>query len=155
MKKSFILGFALMLACMTAGNASAVGAQEKQDKSPTAPAVLRDPDLEKESKHNLEVARHYFRLKKAYRAAIARCEEIIAGDPTYSHIDEALYIAGMSSLRLSENRGKQAPTLPADKLRDDARDYLSRIVKDFPESKFRDEAETQLTSLGEKKTEKP
>ncbi|HEX8472844.1 MAG TPA: outer membrane protein assembly factor BamD [Pyrinomonadaceae bacterium] len=148
MKKSFVLSFALALTWIVAGDALNVSAQDKRERLPVPPTVLRDADLEKESKHNLEVARHYFRLKKAYRAAIARCEEIIAGDPTFSRLDEALYIAGLSSLRLSENQGKQAATLPADKLREDARDYLSRIVNDFPDSKFREEAETQLSSLG-------
>ena len=70
------------------------------------PDVLRDPDMEKDSLHNLEVARQYFKLRKAYKASLARCEEIIAGNPTFSKIDEVLLIAGQSSLRLSENKGK-------------------------------------------------
>ena len=41
------------------------------------PSTIRDPDLEKDSLHNLEVARHYFKLKKAYVAAIKRCEEML------------------------------------------------------------------------------
>ncbi|MBA3441796.1 MAG: outer membrane protein assembly factor BamD [Pyrinomonadaceae bacterium] len=112
------------------------------------PTTVRDPELEKESKHNLEVARHYFKLKKAYRAAIGRCEEIIAGNPNFARIDEVLYIAGASSLYLSQNRGKQAPTLAADKLRDDAREYWSRLVNEFPNSDFRERAENELRSLG-------
>src|SRR6266496_2369262 len=71
------------------------------------PSTIRDPDLEKDSLHNLEVARHYFKLKKAYVAAIKRCEEIDAGNPNFARMDEVLYIAGESSLRLAENRGKQ------------------------------------------------
>lgn len=122
-------------------------AQTAATRGPDASAV-RDPALEKDSRHNLEVARHYFKLKKAYRAAIARCEEIIAGNPNFSRLDETLYIAGVSSLRLAENRGKQAASLPADKLRDDAREYLSRIVNEFPDSDFRDDAEGELSSLG-------
>ena len=104
--------------------------------------------------HNLEVARHYFKLKKAYRAALARCEEIIAANPNFARMDEVLYIAGESSLRLSENKGKQKATnLPADKLREDARDYLSRLVKEFPESSFREQGEKDLNSLGGPKKE--
>lgn len=112
------------------------------------PSALRDPDLEKESMHNLEVARQYFNLKKAYRASLARCEEIIAGNPNFSRIDEVLYIAGESSLRLSQKEGKQAPTLPVEKHRDDARDYLSRLVNEFPDSSFRKRAENDLRTLG-------
>src|SRR6266550_5430064 len=71
------------------------------------PSTLRDPDLEKDSLHNLEGARHYFKLKKAYVAALQRCEEIIAGNPNFAKIDKALFIAGESNLYLSEGKGKQ------------------------------------------------
>ncbi len=145
MKRLVLACFSLMLVlfCVAGKTTHAQNVKNGPDAS-----VLRDPALEAESKHNLEVARHYFKLKKAYRAAIARCEEIIAGNPTYSRMDEVLYIAGASSLRLSENRGKQAPAISADKLRDDARDYLSRVVKEFPESEFRARAESELSPLG-------
>ena len=146
MKRAFLIGCGLVLILAT-GAGGAARAQGSLGQGPS-PSVVRDPDLEKESKHNLEVARHYFKLKKAYRAAITRCEEIIAGDPTYSRLDEVLYIAGMSSLRLSENRGKQAATVPAEKLREDAREYLSRIVDEFPQSEFRERAQDELRSLG-------
>ncbi len=112
------------------------------------PDVMRDPDMEKDSLHNLEVARQYFRLRKAYKASLARCEEIIAGNPTFSKIDEVLLIAGASSLRLSENKGKQAVKTGTDKLREDARDYLSHLVNEYPDSKFRDEALADLKALG-------
>ena len=52
------------------------GAKAGQD-----PSTIRDPDLEKDSLHNLEVARMYFKLRKAYVASLQRCEEIIAGNP--------------------------------------------------------------------------
>src|SRR6476646_7522551 len=80
-------------------------------KSGQDPATLRDPDLERDSYHNLDVARNYFKLKKAYVAALKRCEEIIAGNPNFSKIEEALFIAGQSSLALAENKGKQKPSL--------------------------------------------
>src|SRR5882672_9352281 len=70
------------------------------------PSTLRDPDLEKDSLHNLEVARNYFKLKKAYVASLKRCEEIDAGNPNFAKLDEVLFIAGESYLRLSENKGK-------------------------------------------------
>ena len=80
-----------------------------QGKAKTGPdpSLIRDSELEKDSLHNLEVARHYFRLKKAYLAALKRCEEIDAGNPTFSKMDEVLYIAGESSLRLAESGGQQ------------------------------------------------
>src|SRR5437773_9197924 len=75
------------------------------------PDVMRDPDMEKDSLHNLEVAQQYFKLRKAYVAALERCEEIIAGNPTFSKIDEALFIAGKSNLFLAEGKGKQKPSM--------------------------------------------
>ena len=37
---------------------------------------MRDVESEKAAKHELEVARHYFKNKKAYYAAFKRCEEL-------------------------------------------------------------------------------
>jgi outer membrane protein assembly factor BamD (BamD/ComL family) len=113
------------------------------------PSTIRDPDLEKDSFHNLEVARHYFKLKKAYVAAIKRCEEIIAGNPNFARIDEVLFIAGESSLRLAESKGKQKQSkLTPDQLRDGARDYLTQLAVDHPNSPFNKDAEEDLRSLG-------
>jgi outer membrane protein assembly factor BamD (BamD/ComL family) len=131
-------------------SAPVASAQGNASRGPDQTAV-RDPEMEKDSMHNLEVARQYFKLKKAYLAALKRCEEIMAGNPTFSRIDEVLYIAGVSSLRLADGKGKQKQ-LPADmtsgKLRDDAREYLSQLFYNFPDSKFRKDAEKELSALG-------
>ncbi len=42
------------------------------------PQIQRDPILEADAKHNLEVARQYFITKKAYRAVLLRFEETFA-----------------------------------------------------------------------------
>ena len=112
------------------------------------PSTIRDPDVEKDSLHNLEVARLYFKLKKAYVAAIKRCEEIIAGNPNFAKMDEVLFIAGQSSLRLAENKGRQSSKQTPEQLRDDARTYLTQLVTDFPQSNFAKQAEETLRSLG-------
>ena len=126
------------------------------------PSTVRDVDSEKSAKHELEVARHYFKNKKAYYAAFKRCEELAAGYPEFHKIDEVLYIAGMSSLYLSEGKGKQkAPattpdksqTLTPENLRLTAREYLTRLVNDFPKSDFRDDAQKALARMGEAKPE--
>jgi hypothetical protein len=126
----------------------APAAARAQGNAKQGPEVVRDPDMEKDSLHNLEVARQYFTLRKAYKASLARCEEIIAGNPTFSKIDEVLRIAGLSSLRLSENKGKQSVKTTTDKLREDARDYLSILVNSYPDSRFKDEALLALKDLG-------
>jgi outer membrane protein assembly factor BamD (BamD/ComL family) len=123
-------------------------------------SALRDVESEKAAKHELEVARHYFKNKKAYYAAFKRCEELAAGYPEFYKIDEVLYIAGMSSLYLSEGKGKQKPpaSTPEKKeefspenMRETARDYLTRLVNDHPKSDFRKEAQEALASLGGEK----
>ncbi len=110
-------------------------------------STVRDPEMEKDSLKNLEAARLYFKLRKAYVASLARCEEIIAGNPTFSRIDEVLYIAGASSLRLSQKLGKQVSKTPPDKLLEDAREYLSRLAREFPESEFRVAADKELRTI--------
>ena len=139
--------FCLLVICSLALFVAAPLARA-QGNAKQGPDVVRDPDLEKDSLHNLEVARHYFKLRKAYIAALQRCEEIIAGNPVFSKIDEVLYLAGESSLRLAENKGKQASKVTSDKLREDARDYLSQLVNGYPDSSFRKQAEDDLKGLG-------
>ena len=136
--------FAAVL-CLTAPAASAQGNVKAGPEATT----LRDPELEKDSLHNLEVARHYFKLKKAYVAAVKRCEEIDTANPTFAKMDEVLFIAGESYLRLSENKGKQEyKGKTADELRTEARVYLSRLVLEHPQSTFRKQAEDDLQPLG-------
>src|SRR5215204_7605060 len=112
------------------------------------PSTLRDPDLEKDSLHNFEVAKNYFKLKKAYVAALKRLEEIIAGNPNFAKIEEVYLMAGQSSLWLAEGKGKQSSdqyvtfdggnkhALTPDELRLKGRDYLSRLVNEYPNGQF-------------------
>ena len=148
MKKIVLL--VLLFVAAFAWGAPETRAQGNASRGPDQ-TVLRDPEMEKESMHNLEVARQYFKLKKAYLAALKRCEEIIAANPTFSRIDEVFYIAGVSSSRLAEGKGKQKQ-IPAgmtpEKLRDDAREYLSQVFYNFPDSKFHKDAEKELGTMG-------
>ena len=120
------------------------------------PAIDRDPLMEQDAKHNLDVAKQYFLLKKAYKATLERFEETYAAYPTFSKMDEFLYYAGMSSYYLSEGKGKQKIDLKREKdpakyepakLKDDAIGYLSTIIEKYPESKFRSDAEKTLAIL--------
>jgi len=149
-----ILFVAALFVCAPVSYAQGAG------KSGPDPSTIRDPDLEKDSLHNLEVARNYFKLKKAYVAALKRCEEIIAGNPNFSHLDEVLFIAGKSSSLLADGRGKQKPelyvtfdgtskkTLTPEEFRNGARSYLTQLVNEHPQSKFREEGNAELQALG-------
>ena len=146
MRKILLLSFAVLLL------GSSVIAQRNID-----PAIDRDPVLEADAKHNLDVAWQAFKpLKKAYKQVIMRFEETFAAYPQFSKMDEFLYLAGMSSVYLSKNEGKQKVNLKNDKekekyspekLKQDAEAYLSMLVEKFPESKYREEAENTLKEI--------
>jgi hypothetical protein len=116
-----------------------------------------DEALEMDARRNLDVARQGFGpARRAYKQVILRFEETYAAYPEFSGIDEFLYLAGMSSYYLSENKGKQKVNLKSDrerekfapeKLREDAAAYLSTVVDKFPDSKFRADAEKTLAIL--------
>jgi hypothetical protein len=112
------------------------------------PSLIRDPELEKDSLHNLEVAKNYFKLKKAYKAALNRLEEVIAGHPTFSRIEEVYWMAGQASLWLAEGKGKQSSTLTPDELKAKAREYLSALVNDYPDGQYTKQALEALRTVG-------
>jgi outer membrane protein assembly factor BamD (BamD/ComL family) len=150
MKKLFVV-LGLVLFIFTASSFA-----QKQ----TDPQIQRDPVLEADAKHNLEVADQYFKLKKAYKATLLRCEEIIAANPDFSQMDKVLYYAGMSSFYLSSGKGKQKLLLITDedkakfepnKLREDAIAYFNQLKDKFPGSSYLVETEKTLKLLETKK----
>ena len=154
MKASFILIAVLAALFFAAPATRAQGVRSGPD-----PSTQRDPDLERDSLHNLEVARNYFKLKKAYVASLKRCEEIIAGNPNFTKIEEVLFMAGQSSLALADGKGKQRPdlyvsfdggekkTLTSQQFREMGRDYLNKLITDHPDSEYAKEARESLREL--------
>jgi Outer membrane lipoprotein len=149
----FILLFVLFVAAPSSSQAQGV-------RTGPDPSTLRDPDLERDSHHNLQVAKNYFKLKKAYVAALKRCEEIIAGNPNFAKIEEVLLMAGQSSLWLAEGKGKQSRdlyvtfdggqkrTLTPEQFREMGRDYLNKLLNDYPNSPYAKQAQEELRQLG-------
>lgn len=152
MRKIFLTSILASLVAL-AGASTAI-AQRNID-----PAIDRDPILEADAKHNLDVAWQAFKpLKKAYKQVIMRFEETFAAYPQFSKMDEFLYLAGMSSVYLSKNEGKQKVNLKnekekdkyaPEKLKEDAVVYFSMLIEKFPESKYREDAERTLNELKE------
>lgn len=148
-----------LLFCLSLIAAPAVYAQGGVKAGPD-PSTMRDPDLEKDSLHNLEVARNYFKLKKAYVAALGRLEEIIAGNPNFAKIEEVYLMAGQSSLWLASGKGKQGAdryysmeggvkhVLTPDQLKQQGREYLSKLVNDYPDGEFTKQAAEELKAVG-------
>jgi len=149
MKRAFIsFIFAIVTGLLLT---SAAAAQRNID-----PAIDRDPILEQDAKHSLDVAWQAYRLKKAYKGVLLRFEETFAAYPEFSKMDEFLYLAGMSSYYLSENKGKQKVNLKSDKekdkfapakLREDAVAYFALLIEKHPQSQYRDESEKTLAML--------
>ena len=121
------------------------------------PAIDRDPLMEADAKHNLDVAWQAFGpARKAYKQVLLRFEETFAAYPEFSKIDEFLYLAGMSSYYLSDGKGKQKIDLKSEKekvkfapekLREDAAMYLGMLVEKYPQSKYKPEAEKTIAVL--------
>ncbi len=146
MKKAIII-FSLIIAVFSVSAA----AQMEKEKV----VLPLDQILEADAKHNLNVAWQYFKLKKAYQAALMRTEETLAAHPTFSKIDEILYISGMSSYYLANGKGKQKinPEMLNDdekerfapkRLIEDAVAFLGTLVEEHPDSKYRKKAEKYL-----------
>ena len=116
-----------------------------------------DPIMEADALHNLDVARQMFGPgKKAYKAVLGRFEETFAVYPDFSKMDEFLYIAAMSSLYLSENKGKQKVDLKdekekekyaPEKLRTEARAYFNLLVDKYSGSEYAGKAKDMLKEM--------
>jgi outer membrane protein assembly factor BamD (BamD/ComL family) len=152
MKKTFL--FLSFIACLFMFSTNVFAQKQIEQKE------VRDPILEADSMHNLEVARQAFRLRKAYKGVLMRCEEIIAANPIFSKMDEVLYLSGMSSYYLSINKGKQKinpnfqqekEKYAPEKMREDAATYLKQLVEMYPQSEFKTDAEKTLKLLEAKK----
>jgi len=107
-------------------------------------AAPRDPELEKQSLHNLEVARFYFKrkpdkadkensLKRLNKGIEDRLFEIIDTNPTFSKMDEVYFLLGEVYFRGGESE-KSA-------------EYLNKLVKEFPDSEFVRPAKKRLEEL--------
>ena len=111
------------------------------NRGPVAPK--RDPLLEKESLHHLDVAWQYFKKKvdkndslgttRRSNAIADRLLEVLDTNPTFAKIDEVNYLLGEIYHRLAD--------------KDKAIRYLGDVVKDSPDSKYVKDAKKRLDEL--------
>lgn len=150
MRSHFVVAFCFVFASFVF--VTTASAQRNIDQ-----AIDRDPLLEQDAKHNLDVAWQAFKpLKRAYKQVLMRFEETFAAYPEFSKMDEFLYLAGMSSFYLSKNEGKQKVNLKnerekkkyaPEKLKEDATAYLNLMLERNPQSPYREDAEKALKEL--------
>lgn len=124
-----------------AGFCSLSGVYAQVNRGPVAPK--RDPLMEKESAHHLDVAWQYFKKKpdksdpeaavRVNKAIADRLNEVIDTNPGFSKMDEVNYLLGEVYHRLND--------------KDKAIHYLGLVVKDSPDSKYFQEAKKRLDEL--------
>ncbi|MEW6729870.1 MAG: outer membrane protein assembly factor BamD [Acidobacteriota bacterium] len=86
------------------------------------------------ARHDLVVAKFYFERRDAWKATESRCLDIINKYPNFSQTDTALWY-------LARAREESEDT-------EDAAKYYARIVREFPNSKYRDAAAEKLEKFG-------
>jgi outer membrane protein assembly factor BamD len=92
------------------------------------------------AEHELYVGNYYYKQKN-YKAASQRFQELLAKFPKMAKEDEVLFLLGKSYLELDQDAK--------------AKEILSRVVKEYPQSSRSREAERLLEqSTNEKKVEK-
>jgi outer membrane protein assembly factor BamD (BamD/ComL family) len=117
-------------------------------------SVPRDPELEKQSAHNLEVAKYYFYKRKPEKndkdgwarlnkAVLDRLQEILDTNPNFAQIDSVYFMLGEVYQRNNEP--------------EKAMENWSKLVKEFPDSEHWQEARKRVgaTVPADKKEEKP
>lgn len=103
-----------------------------------------DPELEKQSKNSLDVAKYYFYKRqpsKANKAAVERLNkavedrlrEIIDINPTFAKMDEVYFLLGEVYTRLGDI--------------EQAHEFYSRVVKEFPDSQMLGGAKKRLAEI--------
>ena len=93
----------------------------------------RDPIMETNAKHSLNVARYYLTKRKAYEGALDRLQEIVDTYPDFSRMDEVLFLLGEAHLKLNKP--------------EKASESYEKLLKDFPGSEFAKKARERLKEL--------
>ena len=126
--QSGILTMFLVLSMFAApGWAAAQGSLQQQPLE-----MPRNPEMEREAKHNLDVAKFYMK-KKAYKPVTDRLLEILYVYPQFSRYDEVLSMLGEAFLKLDDKA--------------EAAKHYKELVDKFPESPFAKEAKKRLAEL--------
>lgn len=84
--------------------------------------------------HELDVARFYINTRQAYKAGESRLRDIISQYPFFSYFDESLYLLGVSLIE------QEQP--------EEAAEYFTRLVRDYPNSEFSKSGRNYLERLG-------
>ncbi len=84
--------------------------------------------------HELDIARFYINNRQAYKSSESRLRDIINQYPFFSYYDETLYLLGVSLIE------QEQP--------EEATEYFSRLVRDYPNSEFAKKGKDYLEKMG-------
>jgi outer membrane protein assembly factor BamD (BamD/ComL family) len=127
MKLKILFCFAL---CLWLGTLAM--AQQAVGRGPIS--APRDPEIEKQSEHNLEVARYYFYKRKPPKKGIEdRLREIIDINPTFGKMDGVYFLLGEVYARAGDL--------------DQAKEFFGKVIKEFPDSQMIGDAKKRLAEV--------
>lgn len=84
--------------------------------------------------HELDIARFYIKTRQSYKAGESRLRDIVTQYPLFSYYDESLYLLGVSLIE------QEQP--------EEASDYFTRLLRDYPNSEYADKGKEYLERLG-------
>ncbi len=119
-----------------------IASQQTAGRGPLA--APRDPELERQSAHSLEVARYYFYKRKPpkndkvgnerlNKAVEDRLLEILDLNPTFGQADGVYFLLGEVYLRSGEP--------------EKASEQFNRVVKEFPDSQYLADTKKRIAEL--------
>jgi outer membrane protein assembly factor BamD len=84
--------------------------------------------------HELDIARFYIKNRESYKAGESRLRDIVNQYPLFSYYDESLYLLGVSLIE------QEQP--------EEASEYFTRLLRDYPNSEFAGKGKEYLERLG-------
>ena len=84
--------------------------------------------------HELDIARFYIGNRQAYKAGESRLRDIINQYPFFSYYDESLYLLGVALVE------QEQP--------EEASEYFTKLVRDYPNSEYTKKGKEYLEKLG-------
>jgi outer membrane protein assembly factor BamD len=87
---------------------------------------------ERLAEHTFRIGLHYYRVR-AYKAAASRLTEVLTNYPFYSGLDKVYYYLGDSTFRWGKF--------------DEAGPFFTKLVTDYPKSKFAKKAQQRLKEI--------
>lgn len=113
-----------------------LAAEQSCSRSDVLPFIQRDKqDVQQVlGLYEMNIAKFYINNRQAYKAGESRLRDIINNYPLFGYYDESLYLLGVSLVE------QEQP--------EEATEYFTRLVRDYPNSEFAKKGKEYLEKLG-------